>query len=261
MNSYCVPKRDRDSMLSFLKNHPFAVEAFFERSLVLTFAAAREEVQPLVPACLELDLFHDRWAFIAVALVQTSGLRPKGFPRWFGSAFFLMGYRVFVRYTNHAGRHLRGLYILKSETDSRKMEFFGNIFTHYKYTTTDIRQTENDRQLEIQSAHSDFHIAVATGTEAQDVPLPGHSPFANWQEARGFAGPMPFTFTYNTKTRDVLIIEGVRQHWDPKPVAVTDYHISFLKTLPLTCPVLANAFVVEKIPYYWKKGRIERWNG
>jgi len=36
-------------MLSFLKNHPFAVEAFFQRSLVLTFAALKEELQPLIP--------------------------------------------------------------------------------------------------------------------------------------------------------------------------------------------------------------------
>ena len=85
-------------MLSFLKNHPFAVEAFFERSLVLTFAAAKEEVQPLIPECLDLDVFNDRWAFIAVAMVQTTGLRPKGLPRFFGSDFFLIGYRVFVRY-------------------------------------------------------------------------------------------------------------------------------------------------------------------
>ena len=36
-------------MLSFLKNHPFAVEAFFETSLVLTFAVPKEELEHLVP--------------------------------------------------------------------------------------------------------------------------------------------------------------------------------------------------------------------
>ena len=136
-------------MLSFLKNHPFAVEAFFQRSLVLTFAALKEELQPLIPECLALDVFGDRWAFVAVAMVQTTGLRPKGFPKLCGNDFFLIGYRVFVRYTNRAGRRLRGLYILKSETDSRMMEFFGNIFTHYRYTTTDIRQIRHDHQLEL----------------------------------------------------------------------------------------------------------------
>src|ERR1700761_677667 len=110
-------------MFSFLKNHPFAVEAFFESSLVFTFAVPKDEVRHLVPECLELDTFDDKWAFIAVAMVQTKSLRPKGFPKMFGNDFFLIGYRVFVRFTNERGKHLRGLYILKSETDKKKMKF------------------------------------------------------------------------------------------------------------------------------------------
>src|SRR6266566_4063833 len=104
-------------MFSFLKNHPFAVEAFFESSLVFTFAIPKEQIQHLIPGCLELDCFNDKWAFIAVAMVQTKDLRPKGFPKFMGNNFFLIGYRVFVRYTNNKGKSLRGLYILKSETD------------------------------------------------------------------------------------------------------------------------------------------------
>src|SRR5262245_59454585 len=100
------------NMLAFLKNHPFAVEAFFDRSLVLTFAIPKEQVQPLIPELLQLDTFDDKWAFIAVAMVQTRSLRPKGFPKILGNDFFLIGYRVFVRYTNRAGKNLRGLYIL-----------------------------------------------------------------------------------------------------------------------------------------------------
>src|SRR5215213_5106814 len=113
-------------MLSFLKNHPFAVEAFFESSLVLTFAVPKEQLQNLIPECLQLDLFQDKWAFIAIAMVQTKDLRPKGFPKIVGNDFFLIGYRVFVRYKNNAGKNLRGLYILKSETDRKKMQLMGN---------------------------------------------------------------------------------------------------------------------------------------
>ena len=123
--------------------------------------------------------FDDRWAFIAVALVETKGLRPKGFPRFLGSDFFLIGYRVFVRYRSLAGNRLRGLYILKSETDRGRMEFFGNLFTHYRYATTDIRQTVNERHLEIRSARSDLCIAIRLGAEGEDVPLPNQSPFAD----------------------------------------------------------------------------------
>lgn len=244
-------------MLNYLKNHPFAVEAFFESSLVFTFAVPKEELQNLIPECLELDVFQDKWAFVAVAMVQTKDLRPKGLPKMMGNDFFLIGYRVFVRYTNAAGKRLRGLYILKSETDKKKMQIMGNIFTHYNYTTTDITQTENENIKEIQSIQSKFKVGI--GKTEKDIPLPENSPFADWKEARRFAGPLPFTFTYNEKTKEVLIIEGVRQNWTPEPVKVINYQFEFLETLQLKNPILANAFIIKNIPYYWKKGKIESW--
>lgn len=244
-------------MLAFLKNHPFAVEAFFESSLVLTFAIPKEEVEKLIPECLSLDTFDDKWAFIAMAMVQTKGLRPMGFPKIMGNDFFLIGYRVFVRYTNNDGKRLRGLYILGSETDKKKMEFLGNIFTHYNYSTTDIQQTKKHSITEIKSEKSAFKIEIETKSEK--VHLPENSPFGNWKEARRFAGPLPFTFTYNQEKKEVLIIEGVRKNWKPKPVQVLDFKISFLKSLNLKKVILANAFVIKNIPYHWKKGKIEKW--
>lgn len=246
-------------MFSSLKNHPFAVEAFFESSLVLTFAVPKEELAPIIPECLTLDTFDNRWAFVAVAMVQTKGLRPKGFPKFLGNDFFLMGYRIFVRYTNRVGKRLRGLYILQSQTDQKKMEWLGNLFTHYQYTTTDIQQATNDHRREITSVQSGFRVVIETDSPA--VSLPPDSPFADWKEARRFAGPLPFTFTYQSATREVLIIEGVREDWHPKPVKVIDYHIPFLNQLRLKETALANAFIVHDIPYYWKKGYQEPWNG
>lgn len=244
-------------MLSLLKNHPFAVEAFFEQSLVLTFAIPKEQLASYIPEYLQLDTFKDKWAFIAIAMVQTKDLRPKGFPKFMGNDFFLIGYRVFVRYNTNAGKNLRGLYILKSETDKKKMEVMGNIFTHYNYTTTDILQTTSTGLSKISSNKSKFSVTIDI-TE-QEFPLPAKSPFADWKEARRYAGPLPFTFTYNKLTREVLIIEGVRENWTPTPIKVVDYSFDFLNTLAIEQPVLANAFVIRNIPYYWKKGKIEVW--
>jgi hypothetical protein len=245
-------------MFSFLKNHPFAVEAFFENSIVLTFAFPKEELLHLVPECLILDTFDDKWAFVAVALVQTKGLRPKGFPQFFGSDFTLVGYRVFVRYTNNAGKKWRGLYILKSETNKKKMEFMGNFFTQYNYTTTDIQQIQHNSQVEVKSVGSNFNIQLNIGNEL--FGLPENSPFPDWKTARRFAGPLPFTFSYDRRTKKILIIEGVRENWTPKPVNIVDYHIPFLNTLTNTKGILASAFIINNIPYYWKKGRIEQWS-
>lgn len=241
--------------MKFLKNHPFAVEAYFESSVVLTFAVPKDELQNLIPDGLELDIFQDKWAFLAIAMVQTSDFRPKVFPKFLGNDFFLIGYRIFVRYTNKAGKRLRGLYIIKSETDKKKMKFLSNIFTHYNYTTTDIQQKTNGNFRTIRSEQSEFQLTIEqTDNEIQ---LPENSPFTDWKEARKFAGPLPHTFTVNQKDKTILIILGVRQNWKPEPVKVKSYHFEFLIQLNLQDAVLANAFEIKNVSYHWKKGRIE----
>ena len=242
-----------------LKNHPFAVETFFNTSLVLTYAVAKEELQHLIPECLELDTFNDQWAFVAVAMVDTKNLRPKGFPAFTGNDFILTGYRIFVRYTNYAGKRLRGLYILQSETNKKKMSFFGNIFTHYKYGTTDIKIIKGLDKIIVSSVKSSLEIEVATNKA--EINLPVNSPFKDWKEARRFAGPLPFTFSYNKKNKQVLIIEGVRSNWIPAPVEVVKANAGFIKEKNFKNIVLANAFVIENIPYYWEKGKLQTWNG
>jgi len=241
-------------VFSGLKNHPFAVEAFFEHSIVLTFAVPKEVLESLIPPCLELDTLNDQYGFIAVAMVETKHLRPKGFPAFLGNDFFLVGYRVFVRYTNQAGKRLRGLYILKSETNKRKMQFLGNVFTHYNYTTIDLRQAHSGSLHTY--ASSNFKVSLDM---AGEVPLPPDSPFIDWKEARRFAGPLPFTFRFDAAARQVLIIEGVRENWTPLPIKVMDYSFSFLDSLNIEGVVLANAFIIYQVPYSWKKGKLETW--
>lgn len=241
-----------------LKNHPFAVEAFFENSTVLTFAVPKKDLEEYIPECLELDTYQDKWAFIAIALVQTKHLRPKGFPKQFGNDFRLIGYRVFVRYTNEKGKRLRGLYILKSETDKALMKVMGNMFTHYNYTTTDIAISSNDGIKLINSENSNFEFSIEENKE--EVELPVHSPFDEWKQARRFAGPLPFTFTYNKEKKSVLIIEGVRSNWKPTPIHVLDYTFEFLDSFGFKEIILANAFEITNIPYHWKKGKLDLWN-
>jgi hypothetical protein len=244
------------NMVSALKNHPFAVEAHFEHSIILTFAAPREQLQSLIPECLELDTHNHEWAFIAMAVVQTKSLRPKGFPKILGNDFILVGYRIFVRYTNLAGKRLRGLYILKSETNKKKMELLGNIFTRYRYSTTDIIIKKENDLIAVSSLNSGFNISMDVKNKV--LPLPEGSPFVDWKEARRFSGPLPFTFTHDSSDNSVLTIEGVRSNWTPTPIKINQWHISFIENLRLEKLVLANAFIVSDVPYSWKKGKSEK---
>lgn len=242
-------------MFNSLKTHPFAVQADFDQSQVLTFAVPKELLLPLIPSKFELDTYLNKWGFIAVAMVQTKNLRPKSFPKLFGRNFFLVGYRIFVRFKNKSGKTRRGLYILKSETDSKRIQILGNIFTQYKYATTDVQKSKTDTFEQIFSKKSKFMIKLERG--CQEIKLPPNSPFKNWKEARKFAGPLPFTFTYDPKTDKVLVIEGIRKNWKPSPLEVSTYNFEFLTELNLPEVVLANAFEIKNVSYEWKKGRFE----
>lgn len=248
-------------MLSLLKEHPFAIEAYFKRSTVLTFAVEKELLAPMLPECLQLDTFQDRYAFLAVAMVQTTGLRPKGWPKFMGNDFFLIGYRIFVKYIDSRGKRLRGLYIIKSQTDKKSMELRGNIFTHYKYSTVDIHQQALHNGYLVKSDAAGLDVTWQRYTDEEGARIPEGSPFTEWADARRFSGPLPFTFTYNQEKKEVLIIEGVRDNWKPQPIEVLNYQVGFLSQLGLQDAKLASAFVVEDIPYYWKKGRKDVWKG
>jgi hypothetical protein len=104
-------------------------------------------------------------------------------------------------------------------------------------------------------------LNIYTETGYENHALPESSPFADWKEARKYAGPLPHTFIYNNSKKEVLIIEGVRHNWKPNPVKVIDYTIPFLSDLGLKDVILASAFIIRNVPYQWKKGRIEKWKG
>ncbi len=255
---FCVQTYSQTGMNIFpkLQSHPFPVEAFFKQSVVVTCAVEKSILEKLIPSPLTLDTFQNHWGFVAMALVETQNLRPKGFPNFLGNDFTLVGYRIFVRYTNSKGKNLRGLYILKSETDKRKMEFLGNIFTNYQYKTIDIQKTTQSDSVLFQSKSGGFQMRFETTLES-DIGLPTSSPFTDWKEARRFAGPLPFTFSVNNMRKEVVIVEGKREIWQPKPIQILKFSSDYINQVTNSQFRLASGFVVENIPYEWKSGKIE----
>jgi hypothetical protein len=247
-------------MLHVLRRHPIPIVAWFEDSLVLTYALPRERLRPLLSAGLELDCLGD-FGFLAVALVQTRRLRPAGFPAMFGQDFFLSGYRIFARFTTSKGRRLRGLRILRSDTDHRWMACAGNRLTHYNYQLAEVRTRKAPGQLEIEISTLDdrANLHVIANLEARGG-LPSSSPFRNAREARLFAGPLPFTFDHEPETNSMILIEGIREQWKPELVQVDVLRNSFVESFADSNPILASAFHVREIPYRWKRGVREPLN-
>ncbi|MDB6070706.1 MAG: hypothetical protein JWL81_1877 [Verrucomicrobiales bacterium] len=246
-------------MIFSLRNHPFAVRAHFDKSLVLTYAAPAASLRPLLPDCLELDTFQGRWGFAAIAFVSTRQLRPSFLPAWMGLNALLAGYRIFVKYRTAAGRRLRGLYILKTETNRRPMAWLGNLFTQYHHQVSDITESCQESLWGVESRSTGYHITTARAAAEAHVPLPSGSPFASWAEARRFAGPMPFTFSHHPASGQVVIVEGKRSHWKPMPAAVDHYPDFPIDSIQAPGLIPASAFSMEHVDYEWRKGRIESW--
>jgi hypothetical protein len=240
-----------------LNNHPFDVSAYFKHSIVLTYSLPKELLIDHIPEPFILDTFQDKFAFVAVAIVETQNLRPSIMPSYFGNNFILIGIRIFVKYININQKKLRGLFILKSQTNKKIMEYLGNCFTKYKYDTIDISlKNENDKFI-IVSNKSKINILAEIKNE--NIKLPIDSPFQSWSEARRFAGPLPFTFSFDEQKSEVLIVEGVRENWIPKPLQINHEKIGILEEFGFENIKLASSFIVSEIPYYWKKGKIEKW--
>jgi Uncharacterized conserved protein (COG2071) len=244
-------------MLHLLKRHGMPIKAHLTASLVLAYAVPERALRPFLPPGLELDTYGG-FGFLAIAMVESRDLRPAFLPAALGLNFFLAGYRIFTRYRTPAGRTLRGLRILRTDTDRRSLRIFGNLLTHYGYVHSRCRveRTRSSCGVEICSPQGDADLQVdADITSEPESPPPG-SPFPDLREARRFAGPLPFTFDYEQQTHSMIRVEGVRREWSPRPVTVNVRRNTFLdrEAFRSSGATLANAFYLEDVPYSWKPG-------
>ncbi|HET7855323.1 MAG TPA: DUF2071 domain-containing protein [Gaiellaceae bacterium] len=241
-------------MLHRLRRHAVPVSAHFRHSLVLAYACPAAALEPLLPSRLMLDRHGDN-GLAAAAFVQTEKLRPSFLPRLLGTSFFLAGYRLFVRVRDSPS--LRGLYVLRSDTDRRTMELLGNALTHYRYTLAEARITEEPGRLavEVRTLRGEADVDVVADLDAEAA-LPTGSPFETLEEARGFAGPLPYTFDVERETGAIVAVRGQRSGWEPQPVSVDVRRVAFFEREPFADAVLANAFHVADVDYRWERGRL-----
>ena len=258
------PKRPPMKSLALLiKRHPLAMTAHFEQVLVLTYALPQQVLTPLLPPGLELDCFG-QYGFLAIAMVQTRNMRPRYLPSYVGRDSFLTGYRIFTRHRTTSGRILRGLRILRSDTDSATMVRWGNRLTHYNYQKADVHyaRTESTLNVNVITQDGTADLRIRAELSRQPASLPAGSPFPDFRAARRFAGPLPFTFDYEPETHSIIRIQGVRKQWNPTPVHVDVFQNSFLQREPFASvpPILASAFQLAHVDYVWKRGVREALN-
>jgi hypothetical protein len=242
-------------LLARLKRHPLAIDAHFHDCLTLTYAVPADVLRPLLSRGLELDTFHG-YGFVAVALVQAADLRPAGLPAVMGQDFFLAGYRVFARFRRADGKAVRGLRILRSDTDKARMVAGGNLLTHYNYHRCDATVAASSEGIRVAIDTPDHGGDLRVSATFAAAALPDGSPFPSMREARPFAGPLPFTFDYEVETDSIIAIQARRANWKPEQVAVNVERISFFDQPAFRgcTPILAAAFHVTNVDYRWLRG-------
>jgi Uncharacterized conserved protein (COG2071) len=271
-----------------LRRHRIPMATHLQHCLVLAYAWPRQLLEPLIPPELELDTYQAgapfvaasgdgsgggspdgsgrEFAFVAVALVRAEGLRPRGFPRGLGGGdHVLTGYGIFVRW-RAADPPIRGLFILRSDTDSDAMVRFGTLLARQPYGRAEIRFEERPEAIEIEvatpRAEADLHV-VADLT-SRPAPLPPESPFRSLHDARRFAGPLAHSFLREDdrdggaeRNGEVVMIQGMRSSWEPQPIAVDVRDVTFFDAAPFAGvePTLANAFHASDVEYVWERSR------
>lgn len=240
---------------AMLARHPLPIDAHFRDCITLTYALPADVLRPLLPPALELETVGGS-GFVAVALVQTESLRPWPLPAALGQDFFLAGYRVFTRFRTGSGRSLRGLRILRSDTDRPRMVAAGNLLTHYNYHRCTAALTAAADRLHVQVTTAGADADLELSVSPREHGLPPGSPFASVREALRFAGPLPFTFDYEAETHAIIAIQATRANWHPTPIKAEVTRIAFFDQPAFRgcTPTLAAAFHVADVDYHWHRG-------
>jgi Uncharacterized conserved protein (COG2071) len=244
-------------MRHLLKRHLLPITGYFDFVLSLTYSIPAVILARILPPGLRLDEWNGL-GFLAAAFVQAFEMRPTILPRFAGASYFFAGYRVFCRYQTNDGRELRGLRILRSDTDKTLMVRAGNLVTHYNYHLADIdlQRSADVLHLRIVSRDGNGDAEVIADLNRPADFLPEGSPFLATRDARRFVGPMPFTFGYEPETNSIIRVKGLRKGWKPRLIPVLVKELTFLNQSPFaeTTPVLSSCFYTEGINYYWKRG-------
>jgi hypothetical protein len=248
-------------MLHLLKRHPLSVRAHFDFVLSVTYALPAPKLSGFLSAGLRVDEWNG-FGFLAAAFVQTRGLRPVLFPKFAGRSYFFAGYRVFCRYLTADGRDLRGLKIIRSDTDKRLMVVTGDLLTHYNYhfAQVDVQRSPECVRLRVVSEDGNGDVELSADISTGDKFLPEGSPFSKTQDARHFVGPMPYTFAEEPETNSLIRIHGIHKGWKPRLVPVSVKRLSFFEQQSLADaePLLASCFYIEDVDYRWKRGVREK---
>jgi hypothetical protein len=135
------------------------------------------------------------------------------------------------------------------------MQIGGNLLTHYNYRCCDAAVVTRGPAIDVAVRSRDGADLEITA-HLDRSSLPPASPFMSMAQARRFAGPLPFTFDYESKAHAILSIRASRANWTPRPISVDVRRVGFFDQPAFRgcTPRLAAAFHVANVDYRWERG-------
>ena len=144
--------------MNWLKRLPIHYIGRLQDVRLINFSVDIEEVKPLVPAELSIRNFNGR-AVISMVNVHLRHMRPKGLPKALGFHYQHIGFRLLIDDAHLNKGEAKGIYFLRSFTDTPWVAKVGNWMTHYRLSKARIEDpfnfelTQGDQFLRYRLTH------------------------------------------------------------------------------------------------------------
>lgn len=213
---------------------------------LLAYRARVEDVRRVLPPPLE-PLTVDGSGFWNVVLSKVEKMRPKHMPRFLGSSYVHVAYRVYVRARTEAGEPLEGLHFLRSDADDHLIARVGDLMTDFKFHASKVEWAKSEQELAVDVATKDGEgdARVRISLRPHDAPVAG---FLKYQ---------PLGISTNARGSLLRLAEVLRDEakWSERAVRVNEAEFVFLERAKQRDLTLVAATEVAPLDYTWRIGR------
>lgn len=236
-----------------MKPLPFNVVTEFKAFALLLYSVDLVSAKKLIEDPFILKEHKGR-GIMATAFAKVKHLRPAFLPSFLGVNFDFAGFRFMVDYhSNSKNKDLSGLKILRSVSNNKLLSAGGKIFSQYNFSYSNLEINQSQISTTIKGELFDIELQHSSDKRF----IQAGSLFSDYSEARKFAGPLLYTF--ERKAHKISIVEGSREHWQPRPAKIIAHRNDFFAELPFSKldAIPEAAFTINDIPYSWQKAITE----
>lgn len=228
-----------------------AIRGLIDRRVLINFRVDAKVLSHVCPSPFRPQVVNG-FGVAGICLIRLKHIRPKFLPSFFGIASENAAHRIAVEWDANGGTQT-GVYIPRRDTSSRLNAFAGGrlfpgVHHHARF---DVRETENDYHIAMDSIDGSAHVSVDGHTSAG---WPANSVFANVAECSKFfeAGSVGYSPANSSQVFDGLELRTL--HWHVQPLDVTYVRSSFFDdpdVFPAGSVSLDNALLMRGIDHEW----------